>query len=64
MSGMGFDPMMPMAQPSIKCPECGEQSGFVAIKCQKCEEIFIPDPMSQEAADKCPKCGYSKFEEK
>ena len=63
MDEMGPAIMMPLAQPSIKCPECGEKSAFVAFKCKKCGEVFIPDRMSQEDPEKCPECGYSEYEE-
>ncbi len=45
--------------PALTCPECSENSGYMAIKCQECERVFIED---HREAGKCPECGYSRFE--
>jgi len=47
------------------CPECDEKSLFVAIKCgnKTCGAVFFPAYGSQDRADRCPECGFSKSEE-
>jgi phage FluMu protein Com len=47
----------------IKCPKCGEESVFEAIKCEKCGKVFFPGSVEGKFNDKCPGCGYSKEEE-
>jgi DNA-directed RNA polymerase subunit M/transcription elongation factor TFIIS len=49
--------------PPTKCPKCGQNSAFVAIKCEKCGNVFIPNYRNTKEYDKCPKCGYSKEEQ-
>lgn len=49
---------------AMTCPKCGEESAFSALKCEKCGEVFIPDRMTKDYPDRCPKCGYSASEEK
>lgn len=59
---MMMGPMMgPMA---INCPKCSKKSAYVAEKCEKCGVVFVPNYQSgDEYPDKCPSCGYSKYEE-
>ncbi len=45
----------------ITCQECGEESAYRAVKCEKCGHIFFYG-RAATYADKCPKCGYSKIE--
>lgn len=47
--------------PALVCPKCGAGSGYRAEKCEKCEFIFERGT-SNDLADRCPKCGYSKLE--
>lgn len=56
-------PKSPNWKPRLACPECSKNSAFVARKCQKCDEIFLPNPR-QKYPDKCTKCGYSPREER
>jgi DNA-directed RNA polymerase subunit RPC12/RpoP len=49
--------------PPMKCPKCGEDSAYVAIKCEKCGNVFIPNYENPKEYDKCPKCGFSKREQ-
>jgi predicted RNA-binding Zn-ribbon protein involved in translation (DUF1610 family) len=49
--------------PPIKCPKCGQESAYVAIKCEKCGNVFIPNYDNPAEYDKCPKCGFSKREQ-
>ena len=49
--------------PPVKCPKCGQNSAFPAIKCEKCSNVFIPNYENPKEYDKCPKCGYSKGEQ-
>jgi hypothetical protein len=46
---------------AITCKECGQESCFRAVKCEKCGNIFFYG-RSATYADKCPECGYSKTE--
>ena len=49
--------------PPLKCPKCGQNSVYAAIKCGKCGNVFIPNYENAEEYDKCPKCGFSKKEQ-
>jgi len=46
-----------------KCPFCGEQTVWEALKCAKCGEIIprITIPKFGATPDKCPKCGGTHF---
>lgn len=48
--------------PGVVCPDCGEDGGYRAEKCGKCELIFIRGTAQNDFADRCPECGYSKTE--
>ncbi len=50
--------------PAMTCQKCGEKSAFTAIKCEKCDTVFIRGTVEGPYEDKCPKCGYSKMEER
>jgi len=52
-----------MIAPSFKCPECGEQTAYKAVKCNNCGHIFFPVQKGGDFADRCPKCEYSQTEE-
>ena len=49
--------------PPTKCPQCGQNSAYFAIKCEKCGNVFIPNYENAKEYDKCPKCGFSKSEQ-
>jgi len=49
--------------PPLPCPECGEESGYRAVKCAKCGKIFFYGTMTNTFADQCPDCGYSQDEQ-
>jgi hypothetical protein len=53
------DPME-FAPPGIVCPKCSEVHGYRAVKCEKCELIFIRGTVAHDYADRCPECGHSK----
>ena len=58
-------PMGPMMGPTaLECPECGEKSAYVAIKCEKCKHVFMASyEDTDDYRDRCPECGYSAIEE-
>jgi len=50
--------------PGAICQSCGKPSAFKAIKCPKCENVFIGGESGRaDFADRCPKCKYSEREE-
>ncbi|MHB0946073.1 MAG: hypothetical protein ACYC3B_02760 [Sedimentisphaerales bacterium] len=55
--------MMPMETPVFKCTKCNEKSAYIAMKCEKCGNVFIPNYQNPQGFDKCPKCGFSKYEQ-
>ena len=51
--------------PPIVCPGCNKEAAFTAQKCDKCGNVFFPNPAAYgDYQDRCPKCGYSKSEER
>ena len=56
------DPMS-MAPPAHLCPECGEEGGYRAVKCEKCDLVFERNSVPNDFADRCPECSYSSTEE-
>ncbi|MCX5634033.1 MAG: hypothetical protein NTW93_10235 [Phycisphaerae bacterium] len=48
---------------TFKCPKCNQMSGQIAIKCSKCGNVFLPNYKDITIYDKCPKCGYSAYEQ-
>jgi ribosomal protein S27AE len=48
---------------TFKCPKCNQMSGQIAIKCSKCGNVFLPNYKDMTTYDKCPKCGYSAYEQ-
>jgi len=54
---------MAMTAPPVVCPECGEESGYRAEKCENCELIFERGSVPRDFADRCPKCSHSAIEE-
>jgi hypothetical protein len=51
-----------LGPPGIVCAKCSEASGYRAVKCEKCELIFIRGTVPHDYADRCPECGHSKTE--
>ena len=59
--GMG----MGMGMVALTCPQCGQQSAYLAIKCSKCQYVFLPNEAGAgKYPDTCPECGYSEYEQK
>jgi DNA-directed RNA polymerase subunit M/transcription elongation factor TFIIS len=52
-----------MTIPAVTCPKCGEDSGYIGLKCPKCGAVFEKGSVPDASTDKCPKCGYSEREE-
>jgi len=50
--------------PPMLCPECGEESCYEAVKCEKCGVVFEPGWKPGDFSDRCPnlKCSHSKQE--
>ncbi len=51
-----------MVVPGIVCPKCGQKDAYRAEKCGKCGFVF-ERVVTNDVADRCPKCGYSAMEE-
>lgn len=51
-----------LGTPPLACRECGEESVFEAVKCDKCSLIFEKGSVPDKLGDTCPKCGYSRRE--
>jgi hypothetical protein len=50
--------------PVFKCPKCSQDSAYIEITCEKCGNVFVLSYQKKgDYADRCPKCGFSKFEE-
>jgi len=59
-------PGMRPTVPPISCRECGKETAFRAVKCEKCGHVFFYGARKGTGpgfADRCPKCGFSKDEE-
>lgn len=52
-----------VATPPLVCKDCGEESIYRAIKCQKCGIIFFYGSVHDDLVDRCPECSYSPTEE-
>ncbi|HEW79544.1 MAG TPA: hypothetical protein ENH34_06260 [Phycisphaerales bacterium] len=52
-----------MFTPPLVCKECGEESIYAAIKCEKCGLIFFKGAVPNDFPDRCPECGFSKIED-
>ncbi len=51
--------------PPIACPACNKDAAYAAQKCEKCGNVFFADPTAYgDYQDRCPKCRYSKAEER
>ena len=55
--------MKGMSTPPLVCKECGKKSVYKAVKCGKCGLIFFSGTVSEDIADRCPECGFSKTED-
>ncbi|HUT29398.1 MAG TPA: hypothetical protein VMX13_06375 [Sedimentisphaerales bacterium] len=53
-----------MENPAATCPKCGEPSGYIAVKCEKCGLVFEKGTVPRDFEDRCPKCNFSKIEER
>ena len=64
-SGPGTGMMPTMGPQMFVCIECGENSAFRAMKCERCGLVFtqVYDG-SQDYADRCPECEYSAIEDR
>ena len=58
----GGMPML-METPVFKCTKCNEKSAYIAMKCEKCGNVFVPNYQTPDGFDKCPKCGFSKSQQ-
>jgi len=58
------DPDAPSAPP-LPCEKCGKPSLYLAVKCGNpaCGIVFFKGAVSNDFADRCPKCRISKMEE-
>ncbi|AQQ70996.1 hypothetical protein SMSP2_01360 [Limihaloglobus sulfuriphilus] len=50
------------AAPMI-CEKCKEKSAFAAEKCPECGNVFLPNSITGDFADRCPECKYSQTQE-
>ena len=53
--------------PPFTCPTCGQKSVYQAVACQNpepCDNIFFKGEHGGLYTDKCPKCEYSRNEER
>lgn len=56
------NPAIMSGTPPLTCKECGEESLFRAVKCEKCGHVFFyGNPADFD--DRCPECGFSKIED-
>jgi hypothetical protein len=51
-----------MENPAAACPACDEPSGYIAVKCEKCELVFEKGTVPRDYEDRCPKCKFSRIE--
>ena len=56
------DPRIPHAPPLI-CQQCGQQSVYRAVKCERCGLVFEMGSVPGDYNDRCPECRYSKLED-
>lgn len=46
---------------AFACPECNQETGYRAIKCEECEYVFLSgDAGDDRYPDRCPECDYSR----
>ena len=53
---------MALSDPPMACKQCGKNSAYKAIKCEKCGEVFFAGEAKSDFSDRCPKCGFSEVE--
>ncbi len=51
--------------PALVCEQCGSETAYRAVRCEKCGKIFFRGTVPNDFADRCPdpNCGYSRIEE-
>jgi len=47
----------------MKCPKCGANSARHAVRCEKCNKVFLYGTVKGTYRDTCPNCGYSREEQ-
>jgi predicted RNA-binding Zn-ribbon protein involved in translation (DUF1610 family) len=52
-----------MSRLTFVCRECGQETAYRGMQCQKCGALFIPEEGTGDYPDRCPECGYSATEE-
>jgi len=60
------DSMSMMSGPPavMQCPKCDKKSCYEAMKCKKCQNIFVyGQSKDRKLPDRCPKCGFSEIED-
>ena len=60
----GMTPERMMGPVAIECPSCGQETGYQAIKCDKCAKVFFGTHGTGDFHDRCPDCDYSAIEER
>jgi DNA-directed RNA polymerase subunit RPC12/RpoP len=55
--------MMPVEAMAFNCSKCNQKSAHTAMKCAKCGNVFVPNYQDPGIYDKCPKCGFSRFQQ-
>lgn len=45
----------------LECEQCGGDC-YRALKCSKCDNVFIRGSVRNDYSDRCPKCGFSENE--
>ena len=52
-------------QMTLDCPKCGKKTCYMAEKCEQCETIFVlGQAKDRNYPDRCPKCGFSRMEDR
>lgn len=56
------NPML-MESEGVLCEKCTKLTAFQAVKCPKCENVFIRGAIGpRDFPDRCPKCKFSQSE--
>jgi hypothetical protein len=50
-------------EPVMVCKQCGKQTVYRAVKCQKCGLVFQRGSVPNDFSDRCPGCAYSYIEQ-
>jgi len=48
----------------MPCKKCDELASFQAVRCPKCEIVFVRGAAEAPFKDTCPDCGYSEIGER